>query len=375
MSLKKILLSMIRLGVSCVYGVFKLFSRPTNKVVFLSRQSDNPSENFLLLSERLKQLDHDIKIEYSCKLGLKNEMGLSYIPILLGQLRMLAGARACVTESYCPSISLPKHRKSLNIVQIWHSMVAIKQFGWMTVGEKEGSDPVTAREMRMHSGYTSVVCGSEHQRSLFSQAMRTPIERIYPYGAPSADVIMRLDRTEGRRRFDAAHPEAVGKKVVLYAPTMRRERPLPCRELMDAFGKLNEQTVLVIRPHPLDKWSDFSDADGCIIEREISTRELLSACDAVISDYSGAAAEASLLRLPVYFYIPDIEQYSADCGLAFDVEQLLPDITFRNADALIERMGEGYPSEQSERVFELLAGGCDGSSTDRIAKLILTQPQ
>ena len=37
--------------------------------------------------------------------------------------------------------------------------------------------------------------------------------------------------------------------------------------------------------------------------------------DTVISDYSGAAAEAALLGKPVYFFVPDTERYSSECGI------------------------------------------------------------
>ena len=116
-----------------LYFFMKLLIPVRDKAVFLSRQSDTPSENFLLLRDELQRVSPSTKCEFYCRLGLKSEMGLSYALLMLRQMAALAGAKLCITESYCIPVSILHHKKQLRIVQIWHSLVAIKQFGWQTV--------------------------------------------------------------------------------------------------------------------------------------------------------------------------------------------------------------------------------------------------
>ena len=375
MNAKYLMLSAVRCGVSTASALFRLLRRRGNRVVFLSRQSDTPSENFRMLDEKLHELCPGIKTEYSCRLGLKQSMGLSYIPLLLRQLWMMAGARACVTESYCPPISLPRSHGSLRVVQIWHSMVAIKKFGWQTVGMAEGSDEDTAKAMRMHAGYSAIVCGSEYQRSLFAEAMNTPEEKIYALGMPSADRLLAADREAAREAVLREYPQLRGKRVIAYLPTMRRGRAVPWQELAAALESRDDMRgkyALVIGLHPLDAHTErSSDGHDVIFDGSLGSRTLLLGCDAVISDYSGAAAEAALCGRELYFYVPDIDEYSGECGLNIDPLELFGEISASGGEAMARIMAASYPNGAIERCREILAGGCDGRSAERIARLIL----
>lgn len=375
MSIKYIALSVTRCGISVVSAFFRMLRRRGDRVVFLSRQSDAPSENFRMLDAKLRELCPGIETEYSCRLGLKQSMGLSYIPLLLRQLWMLAGARACVTESYCPPISLPRSHGSLRVVQIWHSMVAIKKFGWQTVGMAEGSDLDTARAMRMHAGYSAIVCGSEYQKKLFAEAMNTPVEKIHALGMPSADRLLAADREAAREAILREYPQTDGKRLIAYLPTMRRGRAVPWQELAEALEAneaLRGKYALIIGLHPLDAHTE-RDAGGhdVIFDGSLGSRTLLLGSDAVISDYSGAAAEAALCGKELFFFVPDIEEYSGECGLNIDPRELFGEITSTDGADMARIMSAAYPDGMSARCRELLAGGCDGSSAERIARLIL----
>lgn len=367
--MKKLILTILRLCVSAAYAVIKLFVRPKNRIVFLSRQSDEPSADFLALASEIKRQSPDTDISCYCRLGLKNEMGLSYIPLMLKQLVALAGSRACVTESFCPPISLPRHRKSLRIVQIWHSMVAIKKFGWQTVGTEEGSSQVMAEGMRMHRGYDYVICGSDYMRQFFAEAMRQDVDTVLPLGSPHADILLAMDRGSARERAQELYPQLCGRKLVLYAPTMRRNEAVDCGGLIRAFDYQN--ACLMIKLHPLDRDTVVED-ERVILDDRMSTTQAICAADVVISDYSGVCADASLLDIPVLFYTPDVDRYSKRCGLNFIPEELFPNITFSGAEELVALLDKDIPACETMRVRELLAGGCDSHSTERIASLLLS---
>ena len=365
--IKKAAIMCFRGAMSLIYAIMKKVIRPQNKVVFLSRQSDEPSRDFLLIAEQLKRQEPQVQLEFSCKLGLKRAMVLSYILLMLRQMAMLAGARACVTESYCPPISLLHHRDSLRVVQIWHSMVAIKQFGWHTVDRAEGTPSEMARLMRMHAGYDYIVTGSEYQRQFMAEAMNTPIEKVRALGQARADMLLRADRAQARAELEKLYPQTQGKRVIAYLPTMRRGRKVPMQDLAEAVP---QDSILLAKLHPLDRWTSIADRLTAV-GAELSTERLLCAADAVISDYSGAAAEAALMDIPVYFYTPDIEQYSEECGINIDPTQVFAKITATDAHELGKLMAQEYPKGEKAHLRGLLAGGCDGHSAEKIARLVL----
>ena len=371
--MKKIIFVLLKYGMRFLYFFMKLLTPVRDKAVFLSRQSDKPSENFLLLRDELQRVSPSTQCEFYCRLGLKSEMGLSYALLMLRQMKALAGAKVCFTESYCIPISVLKHKPHLRIIQIWHSMVAIKKFGWQTVDKPEGSSSDIAGIMQMHEGYDAVTVGSEYMRPFFAEAMRTPLEKILPLGMPSADSILALGaQTEDlREQLYAAYPQTRGKKIVVYVPTMRRDYPIDCEGMIDGFDC--EKYALIVKLHPLDRHTVIT-GDKAIVDKKFTTEQAIILADCVISDYSGAAAEAALLNKPVYFFVPDTERYAAECGINVNPLEVFPTVSFSDPKELDSAvMNEKASADDIALVKELLCGGCDGHSAENIIKLALTQ--
>lgn len=366
--IKNLIFILLKFIMKFIYFFMKLFTPVQDKAVFLSRQSDRPSENFRRISAELQSRAPEFKCEFYCKLGLKSEMGLSYILLMLRQMKALAGAKICFTESYCIPISILRHKKELKIIQIWHSMVAIKKFGWQTVDMPEGSSSDIAQIMRMHNGYDYVAVGSEYMRRFFAEAMNTAIDKILPLGMPIADGILNAGNgTELHEKFVRQYPDADGKKIVAYLPTMRRDYAVDCAKFIENFDY--EKCALIIKLHPLDSNTTITDSRA-IIDKSFTTEEVILLADAVVSDYSGAAAEAALLNKPIYFFTPDVKKYGGQCGLNLNPLEVFPNVSFDNADNLIDAVCNDR-AEKSDimRVHELLCGGCDGHSTEHIVDL------
>ena len=60
--------------------------------------------------------------------------------------------------------------------------------------------------------------------------------------------------------------------------------------------------------------------------------------DAIVTDYSACAFEASLLMKPLYFFVPDYDLYMRDRGLNVDLRQEMPAATFTDAAALADSL-------------------------------------
>lgn len=338
-------------------------------MAFISREADSPTVEFQLISAELAARRPQTKQIFCCKRAAKAEIGLGYIKELHAQIKALAAAKVAVVDTYCIPVSMLRHGKDLTVIQIWHALTIIKQFGWQTVGKPEGTDPVTAKAMKMHAGYDAVIAGSESMRAILAQTMGQPMERIYAIGLPLSDKLLATDGDAVRRRFLAAHPEAESRRIISYVPTMRRNSPVPCEELIAAIDP--EKELLFISLHPVDLNTQLRPREGILTDGGFSSQDSVFFADAVITDYSGTSAEATLAGKPLLFYVPDIDRYKADCGLNVDPERQYPTLSFRSAEELMSVIRRNaFDRAALASLREDLVGSCDGRSTGRIADMI-----
>ena len=161
------------------------------------------------------------------------------------------------------------------------------------------------------------------------------------------------------------------KKIAVWLPTMRRDYPIDCEGMIDGFDC--EKYALIVKLHPLDRHTVIT-GDKASVDKKFTTEEAIILADCVISDYSGAAAEAALLNKPVYFFVPDTERYAAECGINVNPLEVFPTVSFSDPKELDSAvMNEKASADDIALVKELLCGGCDGHSAENIIKLALTQ--
>ena len=90
-----------------------------------------------------------------------------------------------------------------------------------------------------------------------------------------------------------------------------------------------------------------------LINGDFNTFDLMKIADHIITDYSACAFEASLLKVPVWFYVPDYEQYAKNRGLNIDLKKELKTCVFEDAKQLYDNIGEGqYDFEALKRFRE-----------------------
>lgn len=367
--IKALCLWLMRAALTVWYALVRMFVKKSDTVAFISREADKPTVEFQLISQALAARRPDTRQIFCCKRAAKAEIGLGYIKELHAQIKALAAAKVAVIDTYCIPVSMLRHGKNLTVIQLWHALTIIKQFGWQTVGKPEGTDPVTARAMRMHAGYDAVIAGSEQMRAVLAQTMKQPIERIYPLGLPLSDKLLATDGEAICRRFVEAHPEAAGKRIIAYVPTMRRNSPVPCEELTAAIDP--ERECLYISLHPVDLNTRIQPREGIILDSGFTSQDAVFFADVVITDYSGTCAEAALAGKPLLFYVPDIDQYKTVCGLNVDPEVSFPSLSYRSADQLMAAIRENaFDPDVMAGLKESLVGSCDGRSTGRIVNMV-----
>ena len=348
------------------YSILKLL--PTrNKVVLISRNNTTTSIDFHLLSLEIKRQSPNTKVVI-LNHYMKSKLG--HIRDILVEMYHLATSRACIIDSYVIAVSILKHKKSLVIVQIWHALGAIKQFGYMTLDKKAGHSSRIAKIMNMHGNYSYITCGSDATKSIFAKTFNASRRIIKPIGEPRVDYL--LDQKiydANRQKILAEYPQLKGKKVVLYAPTFRRGRKIHPAKLIDQFDP--RKYAIIIKQHRLDKTKLKPSNNIVQIKDEFDSLELLPIADYVITDYSALTFEAALLHKPLYFWAYDYDTYAQECGLAMDYQHEMPGVIAKRAKTIADAIKNNrYSPRKIAQFANKWIAVQDGTCTKRIVGLL-----
>lgn len=351
------------------YFLLKLL--PTsNKIVLISRNHLTTSIDFALLRNEIKRRNPKTKVVI---LNHYMRSRLSHVLDILVEMYQLATSKACIIDSYVIAVSILHHKRQLVIVQIWHALGAIKQFGYMTLNKKAGHSASLARAMHMHRNYTYITCGSQATIPIYQKAFDANPDSILPIGAPRVDYLMdKKQMQQNRQSLIGKYPQlADGRKVILYLPTFRRKHKTKVTEMLQAIDY--SKYVVVFKKHRLDKTdlSPYNSHDVIVIDNQISSLELMSTADYVITDYSAAVFEAALLNKPMFFYDYDYQRYDTECGFAVDYKHEMPGFISPDASKIMSAIaGRKFSTSKIRNFAQKWVAIRDGSCTRRIVDLV-----
>ena len=293
---------------------------------------------------------------------------IKYCFFIIKNMYHIAESKVCVVDGYNIPISALKHKKGLEIIQIWHAMGAIKKFGFQVIGRKEGSTTKIARIMKMHANYTCVTCTSEITRKFYSEAFRTDTNKIKVLGMPRLDYVLGKNNEIDKKVEELLkqYPELKRKPIILYVPTFRKKETIDIDKVINAVDE--EKYNLIIRLHPLDETKVDK---KYMIDKEYSTYDLLKVADFIVTDYSAIAFETAALNKPLYFYLYDIRKYSRKRGVNIDLETEMKDCTRTSFDEIMKIINSGeYNYEELRKFREKYVETFDTDNTKRIADYI-----
>ncbi len=342
--MKNIILSIgitiLKIFANIVYLIIKIF--PTkNKIVMITRQSNNPTLDLRLLKEKIENVDPSISIEVLCYKVESNALYSSgilykirYIFYIFRIMYHLATSRVCVIDGYCIPVSILKHKKKLKIIQIWHASGAVKKFGYQIMDRKEGSNSKIAKLMCMHKNYDHVIAPSEITIEFFSKAFNVPKEKFVKLGLPRLEYISnsKYDKSE---EIYTEYPKLKEKENILYVPTFRNGSNV---NLLDEILKnhIDENKYnLIIKLHPLD---NTKVPEQYIVDNKYSSYDLIKVADYIITDYSALSIEASILQKPIFLLLNDIENYKQNRGLNIDLEKELSSFVCESFVELMDKI-------------------------------------
>lgn len=264
----------------------------------------------------------------------------------------LATARLFVVDDYYFPAYVIRPRPGTTIVQTWHASGAFKKFGLSVLDKSFGATEALTRQVRIHGNYDVCLIGSAAGAAFYAEAFGQPLERFATdIGIPRTDVLLDADAVA---RTGAAVRERYGiaadRRVVLYAPTFRgdsvgRAVAGPMLDLRVLHDRLGDDHVVLLRLHPFVRAGVTIPPDlaGFAIDAgdHPEINDLLLASDALVTDYSSVIFEYALLRRPMVFFAPDLEDYEGERGFYFEYRSGVP----------------GPVVETSEEVADLLRSG------------------
>ena len=367
--------------------LYRRFAVPVrhDEVLFVSRQYDEPSEDFRLLAQEFERAGWKTTTICQTEKG-----GLAaYAGATLKQLQALGRCRVCVTDGYNPVISAidfpadncesEPHSAQEEpwvrytrfptcplVVQLWHGFGAYKKFGWQAVGSAEGRTLHEAQAVHMHRNYSWIVGSGEHNRVAFAQAFGYPTARVVALGRPSIDALRSLRESETAA---AEQRTRAGERLrILFAPTKRSAsagQPHPFDELYRESGALACELGVEAAWswHPVDGREHIGN----------SGIDSLRGCDVVVTDYSSIVYEAAALGKRVLLYVPDLESYAQSPGLNFDPLAVAPGICCTTHDQLLEALvglADGTAAYDEDALHALVGDTFEANTSGSVAHAI-----
>lgn len=367
--IKKILMISFKTLLRICYLPFR-FLTTGDKVTFLSRQTNTPSLDFVMLSDEIKRTNPSIKTVMLCK---RIEKGLfdkfSYFLHMFKQMAHIATSKAVVLDGYCITACLLKHKKSLKIYQIWHALGLLKNFGYTALGTVEGTTQTTAKIMCMHKGYHRIICSSPHISSDISRCYNETADKVLPVGLPRIDFLSSETLLQKMRtKILNIYPELDNNKpVILYVPTLRKNKPVSADELINSvdYNTYN----LVVKKHDGEE-TVVTDKGEFLRNSHLSGLEWISEASYVITDYSAIMFEALVAKRPVYLYCYDLENYDVSRGFAFDYNDI-PLPKHKNINSLINELGNfNFENTELQTFIDYHLSARNLNSTAALAKVI-----
>ena len=223
-------------------------------------------------------------------------------------------------------------------IETWHGTPLKK------IGIDQNNTAVGRRNRRLDN--STIRCAqSEYDREIFKRVFNA---------AEDSFLMCDLPRNDGLRFFSADKTKQIrsrlgipeDKKVLLYMPTYReydiddrnQYYAAPPIDLQKWEAMLGAEYVLLVRLHyAVSKAMEIKDNDFVKdVSHYATLNDLYLSADCLISDYSSAFVDYSILERPMLCFAYDYEKYSRERGLYIDFNKEMPCKVLKTEDEVIE---------------------------------------
>ena len=256
----------------------------------------------------------------------------------------LASSEKVVVDNYYGFLSAINFKKNVKCAQIWHAAGAIKQFGILDPSNKNRTLKAVQRFKQVYEKFDPVVVGSDFMADLYKKAFLTKSSAFLKTGVPRTDFFYQEEKMNRiRQELIQANPYLKSKKVILYAPTFRKDEVTVKSIALDIakmYEALKDDYVLILKLHPkVTNETNFSELYPNFVFDYGSyprVNDLLVLTDVLISDYSSIPMEFALLKRKMIFYAYDLESYEQASGFWEDYKSTMPGPVVKTTESVIE---------------------------------------
>lgn len=355
-----------------------------NKIVFASYYGRGYSDNPKAIADELLRRDESLDLVWlaSDPEQAGTPAGVRVVKYDTPQaIRELCTARVWVDNSRKGA----RHKRAGQYyMQTWHGF-ALKRI------ERDVADKLNTPENASYEAYAKrdsaqidvIVSDSTFMTRIYQQSFWYD-GAVEQYGSPRNDILVHPPKDAKQQVCKALHlPE--GCKLVMYAPTFRADGSLDaysldyaavCRACEQRFGGT---WIALVRLHPhvmqLAKNLKFDNKTTFDATAFDDMQLLLSACDAVITDYSSLMFDFALTRRPCFQFATDIDAYKNDRNFYFPIDDTPFPLAKSNEEMVqnIAAFDEQTYHRDCAAFFEKMGFCLDGKASARCADWILAK--
>ncbi len=283
-----------------------------NRILFLSVRRSDISGNFRFVYDRIIK---DSSLDIQLYLDTSNIQQMSFKKIR-HFAHLCSTSKLIIVDEYTPQLRFIHLTEKTKVMQLWHACGAFKTFGFTRLGKPKG----TPQKSGNHRCYDYVTVSGKNVATCYAEGFGIATKYVYPTGVPRTDIFFDPAYKERiRAELYERYPLLNGKKVILFAPTFRGHTKETAHYPMNRFrvnrflDAMDQDTVLLIKHHPFIKKKhpvpkEYQDR-VLDLSCESEINDLLFITDMIITDYSSLVFEASLLDIPMLFYVFDLKTY------------------------------------------------------------------
>ncbi|MFD0829838.1 CDP-glycerol glycerophosphotransferase family protein [Neobacillus sp. M.A.Huq-85] len=346
------------LALAVIY-LFNFFPIKKNKIFFYSYYGSQYGGNPKYITEYI--LKHYPKETFDIVWALNNIKENEH---LKGIRKVKTMSLKCFYELCTSKVIITNYRstelfvkrKDQYYIQTWHSSLRLKQI------EKDAEIHLPNKYIQM-AKKDSLKCdllisGCEFSTQIIKRAFWYQGE-ILECGTPRNDVLFKNDLLMKKGILTELNIP-IGKKVILYAPTFRKNNNLDIynleylkiiENLESKFG--GEWKFLVkLHPHQMHLSKNLLYEDKVVdVTFYDDIQELLSIADVLITDYSSLMFDFSITQRPCFLYTPDLKEYiKNERDLYFDIKEL-PFINSKSMQELLTQIKQFNQKDYREKLI------------------------
>lgn len=369
---------LVRLG----FAIGRLFGPPRRRVTLAVSHSTSIGGNLAFIRDELRRREPPVPtsvLAYRADPGWRGVITSSLDSIRSGFL--LARSRVTVVDDYFQPMYTISPRARTRFAQVWHAAGAFKKFGYSVLDKEFGKTEEAVARFPIHTNYGVCLVSAMRFAPHYAEAFRQPIDRFdSSIGIPRTDVFFGARREAAERQVRARYPTG-GRRAILYAPTFRGASVSKARtpdrlDLQALRHELGTDHVLLLRQHPFVRRT--SEIDPALADFVIDAsdhpdiNELMLMSDVLVTDYSSAMYEFSLLNRPMAFFAPDHDRYVDERGFYFEYRTGVPGPVFDTTEDLARWLRAGvFDLDRVERFRAESFDVADGHASERFVDQIV----